>query len=376
MNKKRIATVIAAATMLLNVTPVMAAQPASGSATVSGSGTVNAYDQTPIYVVTLPTANALDFTVDPYGLLDLASGSAINIDDLTNTGAIVSASGAAAVIRNESSVPITVSLTLTATQPTANQAIDFKATGSEVATGTAANMFLAIIPSAEKADSASTYQAASYAIPATTAPSRADAKFKLDKAEYEVINNGGSFAMQIVSGTSNYDATTFKVGGYVNPKADWTDFMSGKGSSVALSVVFSYEKSADSDVVDENSGVYGLVSGSAANITDDLGVMAAISGTGMKASNAEGVDFEITGFSVSKAYTIKVNDGRSITSAKIGANTTKFDTIVNNTNINNTANTVTIPANTMGAGAVTAGSRYLQLVTSEGTLIVKLNCIN
>lgn len=368
---------MAAATMLLNVTPVMAAATASsGATTITGSGTVNAYDQTPVYMVTLPTANALDFTVDPYGLLDLASGSAISIDNLTNTGAIVAASGAAAVIKNESTVPVTVSLTLTATQPTNNTAINFKATGSEVATGTAANMFLAIIPSSEKADSAETYKAASYAIPATTSPSGADAKFKLNKAEYEVVNNGGSFSMQIVSGASNFDATTFKVGGFVNPGADWTDFMAGKGSSVGLSVVFSYAKSDDADVVDESAGVYGLVSGSAANITDDMGATGAISGAGMKASSANGVDFEITGFSVSKAYTIKINDGRTVSAAKIGATTTKFDTTVNNTNINNTSHTVTIPANTMGAGAVTAGTRYLQLQTSNGTLVIKLNCVS
>ncbi len=372
MNKKRIVAVMAAATMLLNVTPVMAAETASsGGTTVSGSGTVNAYDQTPKFVVTLPTANALDFTVDPYGLLNLASGSAISIDDLTNTGAIVSASGAAAVIKNESSVPVTVSLTMTAKQPTSNTVINFKTTGSEVVTGTAANMFLAIIPSSEKADSASTYQAAGYAIPATTSPAGTDAKFKLNKAEYEVVNNNGSFSMQIVSGAANYDATTFKVGGLVNPGADWTDFMAGKGSSVGLEVVFSYAKSDDADVVDESAGVYGLVSGSAANITDDMGATGAISGAGMKASNETGVDFEVTGYNVTQAYTITVNDGRTITGARKGDDTSSFAELTATIS----GNTVKLPANVWGT-AGTPKVKYIKLKTSTGDLVIKMNCVS
>ncbi|MCM1282791.1 MAG: hypothetical protein NC180_06665 [Muribaculaceae bacterium] len=272
MNRKRIAAFMTAATMLLNVTPVMAAETASqGATTVTGSGTVSAYDKTPQFKVTLPTSIALDFTVDPYGLLDLLDGESVSVDELTNSGAIMSASGSAAIIKNESSVPVTVSVTLTATQTNNNTVIDFKNVGSDVATGSGTNMFLAIIPSADQADSADNYVAASYAIPATTSPSGADAKFKLNNAEYEVVNNSGSFAMQIVSGAANYDSTVFKVGGLANPEADWSDFMSGGGSDVSLSAVFSYEQSDDAEEVDDSFGVYGLVSGSATNITDDMG---------------------------------------------------------------------------------------------------------
>lgn len=379
MNKKRFVAVMAAATMLLNVTPVMASTvdtASNGGTTVSGSGTVNAYDKTPQYKVTLPTADALDFTVDPYGLLDLASGGSFSIDKLANSGAIVSASGSAAVIKNESSVPVTVSVTLTAKQTKTNKAISFKTKGSEVATGSGTNMFLAIIPSSKQAASASEYAAASYAIPATASPSGADAKFKLSNAKYEVVNNNGSYSMRIVSGAANYDATVFKVGGLANPEADWTDFMSGGGSDVSLTAVFSYAKSADADVVDESAGVYGLVSGSAANITNDMGSAggsAAISGTGLTACSDAGVDYEIANFSVSKAYTLTIKDGRNVTAAAIGGTTSKFSITVATNNINNSAHTVTIPANTIAAAAV-GSVRYLKLETSTGVLIIKLNC--
>lgn len=382
MNKKRIAAVTAAAAMLLNTMPVMAADivspsaTATGSATVSGSGTVNAYNKGPIFKVTLPTANALDFTVDPYGLLDIASGGSTSIDDLTNTGAIVSASGSAAVIKNESSVPVTVTVGLTGVATASGSAtVNFKNIGSEVATGSGTNMFLAIIPSATMAATATEYQPAGYAIPATTSSSGADAKFRLNKAEYEVKENNGSFTMQIVSGAANYDATTFKVGGLANPEADWSDFMTGGNSTVKLNAVFTYAEAVDADVLDESLGVYGLVSGSAANITNDMGSVGGsgvVSGTGLSASSESGVDFEVTDFSVSSAYTLTINDERAISAVKSGNNLTMTGTL--NANISNANHTVTIPANSFGSGAVNA-ARYIKLKSTSGDIVIKLNCV-
>lgn len=366
MIKKRIVALMAAATMLLNVTPVLAAD-ATGQATASGSGTVNAYDDTPIYVVTLPTGNVLDFTVDPYGLLDLASGASVSIDQLTNTGAIVAASGAAAIIKNMSSVPVTVTLNMTAQQ--SGSTITFMKKGSEVVTGDATNMFLAIIPSAEKADSAATYKAASYAIPITDTAS--EAKFKLDKAAYQVVNNNGSFSMEIVSGASNFDATAFKVGGVVNPAGDWSKFVGSSAETVSLGVVFSYAAAADAEVVDTASGVYGLVSGSAADITNDIsgsGNTAAISGTGMTKSSESGVDFEIANYDTTKAYTIKINDGRTVTAVKEGNDLSSF---VDKNGINISAGTITISAN-FWAAPTAPKTKYLKLKSATGDIVVKV----
>lgn len=373
MNKKRIAAFMAAATMLLNVTPVMAAEVqtvTAGAANVSGSGTVSAYDKTPIFKVTLPTANALDFTVDPYGLLDIASGSSVNIDELANSGAIKSASGSAAVIKNQSSVPVTVNLKMTAKSE--GKTINFKTVGSEVATGDAVNMFLAIIPSSKKAVSAADYTAAGYAIPVTTTAS--NAKFKLDKAKYEVVNTNGSFAMKLVSDAANYDSTVFKVGGLANPEADWSDFMAGKDSSVGLDVVFSYVQSEDADVVDTSAGVYGLVSGTA-TLTDDMGASAAISGAGLKASSEAGIDYEVTAFSISKDYTITINDGRTIDAIKIADTATTFSGNLTTGKIDNDKHTIVVPAGTYGKGALTAGVKYLKLKSADGDITIKLNCV-
>ena len=372
MIKKRIVALMAAATMLLNVTPVLAAD-ATGQATASGSGTVNAYDDTPIYVVTLPTGNVLDFTVDPYGLLDLASGASVSMDQLANTGAIVAASGAAAIIKNMSSVPVTVTLNMTAQQ--SGSTITFMKKGSEVVTGDATNMFLAIIPSAEKADSAATYKAASYAIPITDTAS--EAKFKLDKAAYQVVNNNGSFSMEIVSGASNFDATAFKVGGVVNPAGDWSKFVGGSAETVSLGVVFSYAAAADAEVVDTASGVYGLVSGSAADITNDIsGGTGALSGKGMKKSSESGIDYEIAEYSISKPYEIHVENGKTPKSTTIGVDPTDA-TARGGASVSADNKVITMPANAFGSGAI-GQVRYISVnFTDDTSLVIKLvKCVN
>lgn len=377
MNKKRIVAFMAAATMLLNVTPVMAAETATGSATVTSSGTVSAYDKTPKYKVTLPTANALQFTVDPYGLLKIASGGSLSLEDLSNSGEIATASGSGALIKNQSSVPVTVSMKLYA-EDSSNK-INFMSTGENVVTGSGTNMFLALIPSSVKAGAVASYAAASFAIPVVatgSAGTEADAKFKLDKAKYEVVENSGKFTIQLASGSANYDATVFKVGGVANPGGDWSPFIaSGSAATLSLGVVFDYKQAEDTDVINESAGVYGLVSGSAANITDKMGSTSSepISGSKMIESEIDGIDYDVTEFSVSHDYVISINDGRTVTAVAIGPDKNSQPLAVNNA-INATNHTVTIPANTLPASAANQ-RRVVKLETSEGTVLIRLMCV-
>lgn len=319
MNKKRMAAYVVAAAMLLNVTPVMAQTTtitnATGSSTVTGSGNVDGADVSDVFSVTLPTSVALNFDVDPYGLLNVASGTAVGADKLPSTGVIMSSSGSAAMIKNESSVPISVDVQL---QAIASGAANFVTGGSVVASGSSANLFLSLVPSTQKAwvdtDGVKNYTASSHVIPVTT--SQSTTKFQLQNADYEIVK-GATNTFQIVSKAGNYDSTVFKVGGIVNSEADWKDFINGS-STVGMTAVFTFEKSSDTDVLDDTLGVYGLVSGCATNFTDDTGAggayAATFDGTNPVVftipANAKTLNWiEIDGVAVSKAVAVSTYDG-------------------------------------------------------------------
>lgn len=276
MNKKRLVAYVAAATMLLNATPVMANQivtgpiaTASGSSTITGSGTVTGADVSDIFQVTLPTSVALNFDVDPYGLLNLASGEAVSADNLPTTGTILSASGCAAMIKNESSVPVSVDITL---QAVASGNATFVTGASLVVSEDDPNLFLSLVPSATKSAVESSgvtgYVTSSAVIPviSTTATTT---RFQLQNAEYELVKGSGAAGtFRIVSDSANYDSTVFKVGGVVNSAADWSDFVNNN-SSVSMTAKFSFAKSPDGEELDDTLDVYGLVSGQAVKFTDD-----------------------------------------------------------------------------------------------------------
>lgn len=376
MIKKRMAAAVVAATMLLNVTPVMASvvtpqAASSGSVTVTSDATVGAYDNTPVYKVTLPTAEALKFTVDPYGLLQLATGESMGLDAMSASGgAILTASGSAALIKNESSEDIKVDVKLQALV-SGGATVSFLDKGSEVASGTAANMCLAFIPSATKAAVESSYVAADYAL-SVVKDSRKEVSFKLNKAEYKVKNTGSGFKLEIATGEANYDATAFKVGGCVNPKADWSAFTASGGSTLSLSAVFEYNKSTDGVVVDDSKG-YGFVSGSA-TLTDDfsLAPAAPISGTGMVKASESNIDYVIEHFKIGSNYVIKVNEG-TIVSLKGGTSLGNYVTPIANQYLDNTNHTATVPANTFGSGAI-GQARYIRLELDSKVITIKVMC--
>ena len=281
MNKKKIVALVATATMVFSAMPVGATQvtTATGTSTVTSDAVVDSYDNSPIYKVTLPTSNSLGFTVDPYGLVNLASGSSVDVSKLANTGAIVSATNAAAIMKNESSVPVkvTAKFYVTDTNTVTGTAVSLKTNHADTATGTANNMMLAVIPSATKTATVASYAASTTVVPVTSVTSGAttDVDFKLAKAEYQVQNTGNGFQLVQKAGTDNFDATAFKIGGEVNPSADWTPYIGGSPKSIGLTAVFSIaDATNDTSVKDTNA--YALITSGSSVLTGYQGVGATL----------------------------------------------------------------------------------------------------
>lgn len=378
MNKKRIAALIAASTMLLSTVPAFAEDTATGSAIVSSSGTVNAWDNTPIYQVTLPTANTLQFTVDPYGLLELGTGSA-TVDELMEnaSGAIVSADGSGAFIFNESSSGITVGIKLYVDDDAATPAT-LKADPASLATDSSTEMFLALVPSASKviASGSSTvgYEAASEVVAITeySEPASDTVQFYLDKADYVVSQDTvkGGYKIEKKADAGNGDGTMFKIAGQVNPKGDWTQYINTKtatGKALTLNAVFSYKTvDGDKDKVD-NDTAYGFVSGSATTVAFD-----GVAGGGLKISNttkssSEGVDYETT-FKKGTAKILEVK-GKTVSKVELGNTSTSY-AAANTVSIS--GNSITIGASTW-SGASAGNTRFIKITFDDNsTAIIKV----
>ena len=284
MNKKKIVALVATATMVLSAMPVGATQvtTATGTSTVTSDAVVDSYDNSPIYKVTLPTSNSLGFTVDPYGLVNLASGSSIDVSKLANTGAIVSATSAAAIMKNESSVPVkvTAKFYVTDTNPATGAtgtAVQLKNTHAATATGTANNMLLAVIPSSTRTATVASYAASTTVVPvtSTTSGSTTDIDFKLNKAEYQVQSTGTGFQLVQKSGADNFDATAFKIGGEVNPSGDWTPYIGSNPQTIGLTAVFSIAD-ATTDTSTRDTGAYALTTTGSSVLTGYQGVGATL----------------------------------------------------------------------------------------------------
>ena len=269
MNKKRFVALLAAVVMVLGTVPVSAATTITGDATVAtdgaftitGDATVNDVAKPDTFVVTLPTREAFDFYVDPYNLVGAATDSAVDItDEATGQGAIVVKDDALAVIQNQSNVDVVVdvNISIEATGGTLNLVTDQAA----VATGTAANMFIGIVPGTKEATGAAAYVATGEAI-AVDADGTTTASFLLDAATYQIyVDENGDLSYRINPNPDNLDAVAFKLGGSVNKAADWSKFTADNNGSISFEVVFDIAK-ATTEVRATDTALYGVVSGTA-----------------------------------------------------------------------------------------------------------------
>jgi hypothetical protein len=262
----------------------------TGEKIVTGEGDTEYIDME-IYAVTLPTNDNFNFTLDPQGLLAIAEDDTKDFDELKG-GRIFPLAPPAATINN-SAVDITLSVSL---QGTGEATFIGYSEGAitAVEADDANNVLLYAVPSSKDIFNTSVEYAASdkgYVI--TGAES--ELKFVLTAAKYEVTNDDGEYKPAAKPNTGH--GTAIQLGGYVNSKADWSDYADGN-SAVGLDAVFSFAKASE-----EESGT--------AQIEGIPGLITAPAG---KALTVEAPESEITvGFTGEEVSTEKTITRASIT---------------------------------------------------------------
>jgi hypothetical protein len=224
----------------------------TGNDTVTGDGETK-YINLEIYEVTLPTGDLLNFTLDPQGLYAIASGETKDLAALGG-GAIFSNGTAAAI--NNSSVDVKLSIELTGTGNATFIAYDDtdEKTKDKVEGDTANNILLYAVPSAVDISTEATEYVASGS-GFVIEDSASSLEFILGAAAYEIENNADVYTATPKEGTGH--GTAIQLGGYVNSKADWSDYVEGGSKSVGVQAVFSYEKATVP--VPEEADIYGLI---------------------------------------------------------------------------------------------------------------------
>lgn len=187
-NAKRIMAVVTAATMTLGSgITAMAATTAPADSTITGGGDLDYVDTSTVYEVTLPTAGALDFVIDPQGLTSLKEGESAKLEDLLDSSSIVSKEGAGAYVKNESSVgvKVTAKMNITDTNDTKVTPVD---TMEAVTADNTTNICLLAIPSSNSPADISAYEASTQGIviSSTDAATATEFSFVLDKASYSI----------------------------------------------------------------------------------------------------------------------------------------------------------------------------------------------
>ena len=227
----------------------------SDSISISGVGNV-VYPELGNYNVVLPTAGGLDFLLDPLGLLSLKPGQSAPIDALS--GGIIVHPGDARIINNSShSVKVSVRLRAESTDggyeggavaTFLGYSVDDETTISAVrADGSFENnILLYVVTSAVNlADQETPFIPADKGYVITTEPITLE--FILPGAEYDVTEvPDGEPAGIAMPGTGS--GVGFRIGGYVNTNADWSDFRAAhQPSTVTVYASYTITKESDAD---------------------------------------------------------------------------------------------------------------------------------
>ena len=319
---KRILVVMTATTMTLGSGLTAMAAPSDtkpADSTITGGGDLDYVDTSTVYEVTLPTAGALDFVIDPQGLTSLKNGESAKLDDLLGNSSIVTKEGAGAYIKNESSigVKVTVKMNITDTNDTEVTPVD---TLEAVTANTTTNICLLAIPSSNSPADVSGYEASNQGIVINSldSTSTTDFSFVLDKASYSIKKaEDGTLSYAKDTTENNYDAASFKLGGKANGKADWSAYTGASKKEIGVSAVFSVADAAEADVVGTDYTAHGLM---------DLGSVKTV--TVAPAEAAPSIASATATFSKASGATITVDLGKGNKSA---SGIDKIATIVNGT---------------------------------------------
>ncbi len=277
-------TTVGATTQSANQTEITDSTSAGSVATtVTASGNTLAVSKNQ-YKVVLPTNKALDFVLDPQGLLALDSataGTSKTLDELAAEAGLIRPASTSinAAIQNKSSMPIIVSVDAyidSSSLGSGSNTINVVTTSqNDVQADDNPNMLIAAVPS--KADTLTSKYAPSrkgIVLKAAGSTNNPNMEFYLDSADWEVSGNSTtSYTANYVKGGSG---TSFVLNGFVNTKAEWADVTTKP--SVKAAFTFDAAPSVVPDM-DTNVGAYALVSENSTTSGRDYAVMAALNAT-------------------------------------------------------------------------------------------------
>lgn len=238
------------------------------------------------YKVVLPTNKALDFVLDPQGLLalDTINGGKGSLAELEADAGLVRPASTSinAAIQNKSSMPITVSVDFVSNMGSGIVAV---ASANDVEKDTKANILLGVAPS--KVDTMNeAYEPTAKSIQIGNGANK-KLEFYLAGGNWDVSKNGTSYTAEYADGGSG---TAFTLTGLVNRRADWAS-VTGKPNVTAT---FKFDKASDTEpAYDSKTGAFALVSSNTIDAqsmatlgTSKKGVVKILNGEGLK--NEEG----------------------------------------------------------------------------------------
>lgn len=249
MKKRQFMALTLAATMIMgsSVTTFAAPGDKSGDSTITASGDVS-YVDTKVYDVVLPTTASTQLVVDPQGITQLQNGQVATAEQLASGAGLITCANTP-IVKNLSSIPMKVSVEMTAagdaTYVTADNAVN---------SGDVANVLLYAVPSATDATDANTYSASTTGIVLTKTAAKAE--FILDAAAYNFTkDSAGNVAYEAVSGDVGH-GTGLMFGGYVNKNADWSDYAGSSATkTISMTAKFSFDENiADGEAADTTDG--------------------------------------------------------------------------------------------------------------------------
>jgi hypothetical protein len=256
---RKLVALIIVITMMLSISTSALASGDPNTVTVTGTGGI-VYVDTTRYIVTLPTSAEWDFTLDPQGLVGLEPGQTVPQADLEGAAGRIVAGAAAPTIINRSSVPITLTASITPTAAAGSGvAPTLVTTVAAVDTGTNMNVLLTVVSSAINVnDPAPAPFEGTHAVPLAVSGTAQSFTYLLDGADYQYTNIAGDISFERIP-TSNGNGTSLQLAGFVNKDADWSNF-----GSLGVTAVFSFSRATageisgfDATKVDEAFGLFG-----------------------------------------------------------------------------------------------------------------------
>ena len=241
----------------LMVTPVYAedsTQLGEGSGEVTGETT---YVETTVYKVTLPTISALDFTLDPEGLVGFftenENATEADAEDLADYAGIIVGTGMASAT-NKSSVPVLLTCTFSLenygdTEFIATKRSDL--TNAETGKESDNKILLEIVPTATASNATASnatpiedLTGAGNTVNAIAVTTDEDAEntiaFALPEAAYKFTKTGNTYAYTQDTSVDPTGVANFAVTGYVAKDANWKA-LADATDPITLKCVYTFE---------------------------------------------------------------------------------------------------------------------------------------